>query len=477
MKRLRNKKGLLEALVVIGLILLIPLFFTMRTTAEQNTAPNTPAPPLPTVAVNAPAPKQPPACTFPLAQTTTDETPPENYTFSEPQAVAMSPSSSNYLNLYQWLPDNQRVLIGQESNTDHSQSIDVLNSQTGEIQNYGNRVHAFTAPPVWVQGLNAVVYPNTFSTDPIIRANANGIPNIPPSSNYRRQLWVNRGNLADVQPIEDAQVTVANDRLSTVGSLFTATVNPDGSQIVYMDDASGHLQVRKITQGLLEVAPAPSFDRTNWDYRRPGHMNYRPVSFQMTWRPNSNQIFLYNDTGYTLLLDVQSGQICEPNLFGTENPNDWRKSWAMLAHWSPNGRYLAVVRTKGPFPLDFSDLIVLDTATGNLYQTDATKFSPSDLDVQGKHYISDVAWAPDNRHLVAIRYVNPVRGNSIPAGTDRLFLLDFLTGKAVQISSAELGPNFDGTSKLLWSNDGSQLIVQCPISGLCLLSVQKGIQP
>ncbi len=53
MKKTRNTKGTLETLLVIGLILIIPLFFVIRTAAVQNTAPNTPAPSLPTVA-NAP---------------------------------------------------------------------------------------------------------------------------------------------------------------------------------------------------------------------------------------------------------------------------------------------------------------------------------------------------------------------------------------------------------------------------------------
>jgi dipeptidyl aminopeptidase/acylaminoacyl peptidase len=147
----------------------------------------------------------------------------------------------------------------------------------------------------------------------------------------------------------------------------------------------------------------------------------------------------------------------------------------MLVHWSLNGHYLAVVRTKGPFPLEFSDLIVLDTATGNIYQTDVTKFGSSDLDVQGRHYISDVAWAPDNQHLAVIGQSTPFSGNST-SDIDRLFLLDFLTGKVVQVSSKELGTNFDIKTALLWSNDGSQLLVKCS-GGLCLLSVQKNTQP
>ena len=50
MKKTRKLNGTLETLLVIGLILIIPLFFVIRTAAVQNAAPNTPVPSLPTAA-------------------------------------------------------------------------------------------------------------------------------------------------------------------------------------------------------------------------------------------------------------------------------------------------------------------------------------------------------------------------------------------------------------------------------------------
>jgi hypothetical protein len=97
----RKIKGILETLLIVGLILIIPLFFVMRSAAEQNAAPNTPVP-LPPTAANAPEdgnamkPKQPPACTFPLAETTTEESMPEEYTFSEPQVVLTAAEGNIY---------------------------------------------------------------------------------------------------------------------------------------------------------------------------------------------------------------------------------------------------------------------------------------------------------------------------------------------------------------------------------------------
>ena len=489
-------KFILGGLLVIGLILVVSWFAATQIRAGQLTnnvatpystlasqtakgttaSQSTMAPQVPIVTTA----KEPPACTFPLAQSSTMGSVPENYAFSNPKLVLPNTSTGG-LYLYQWLPDNQRILVGSESATpsDTGQSIELFNPQTGDTKIVGSRPSFYPEPPVWVASLNAVVYPNTVSLSPAT-FDSNGMAIVPPSSDYRRQLWISRGNQANAQPVENAQVTVSNDHRSRVGSAFTVAVNSDGSQIAYFDETGTQLQVRKALQGSLGNAQSSTFDATRWDYRRPANTNL-PMALQVAWRPNSTQLFLYSSIqtgGYTFLLDIQSGQICELNLFGKDDPNDSRKSWAMSAHWSPNGQYLAVIRTKGPPIIDFSDLIVLDAQTGKLYQTDATKLTPSGVNSQGNHYISDIAWAPDNIHLAAIGRVDyPTSGGNSMQVVDRLFLLNFLTGQSVQVSSAEIGPNIgNNQTQLLWSVDGSQLMAQCP-KGLCLLSVQKSIQP
>jgi Tol biopolymer transport system component len=382
--------------------------------------------------------KEPPACSFPLAQTRIMVSQSETYTFSKPQVVL---TVKQPIHVYQWLPDNQRALIGEETNP--GESVAIFNTQTGKIQVFGSRGSASDGPPAWVTSLNAVIYPRTAVTG--------------------SQLMISRGDPANIQLLDELKSTSNTPR-------FFAGVKPDGSQLIYLGGSDKQLHNRNISQGALGAVQSHPFDISQWTYRNPA-----PV-FRMAWRPGSTQVFLYsNEFGnYTFLLDVNTGQVCELNLFGKEDPNDWRKSWVMTGHWSPNGRFLAVVRTKGGLPIDFSDLLVLDTVTGKLYQTDATKFGPSDLDPQGKHFISDVAWAPDNQHLAVIGRVDPSSGGKSTSAIDKLFLLDLLTGKSVQVSSAELGPNIE--TNLLWSSDGSKLIAKCP-SGLCLLSVQKSVQP
>ncbi|MBK9925696.1 MAG: hypothetical protein IPP66_10425 [Anaerolineales bacterium] len=154
----QQHRKVLVALLVIGLILIIPLFFAFRTKAKTPAMPNTAVPVLPTIAnvpedANTLKPKQPPACAFPLAKIKTEESTPEEYVFSEPRVVLTAPQGNTY-NLAEWLPDNQQVLITEDlGNVDvgndkpNQQSISLYNPETGET-----KIIAFRgirgAPPV-----------------------------------------------------------------------------------------------------------------------------------------------------------------------------------------------------------------------------------------------------------------------------------------------------------------------------------------
>jgi len=79
-----------------------------------------------------------------------------------------------------------------------------------------------------------------------------------------------------------------------------------------------------------------------------------------------------------------------------------------VARWSPDGRYLAAARVHGPVGgASSSDLAVLDTVTGVLYTMTVT---PPEM--EGQHYVNDIAWAPDSRHLAVIGavYASPGSG-------------------------------------------------------------------
>jgi hypothetical protein len=129
----KNKKILL---LVFAAILLIPLVIVIWSQAGKpasaNTSPvpgssvpptrmvvnpavatATPTLVLPTAAPGVANGKEPPPCTFPLAQITAAASAPANYTFSEPKVMLTAPKG-NYYHIIQWLPDNQQVLITED---------------------------------------------------------------------------------------------------------------------------------------------------------------------------------------------------------------------------------------------------------------------------------------------------------------------------------------------------------------------------
>jgi Tol biopolymer transport system component len=403
-----------------------------------------------------PTGKRPPQCTFPLAQTTMAESTPEKYTFSEPKIVLTAEAT---IGLVEWLPDNQWVLITQDFRGNTLQNIELFNPRTGILQLYAKR-NKIDQSPIWVNRLNAVLYQDI----KVLKVNKNNGTDRP-SVEFRRQLWISRGDPQNAQLIEDAFLT------GNFLSYFSVGIEPEGEQIIYYTHNNQRLSKRN---GTFEIQQSIYLDISQWEYRLMG--SGMPIFYKMAWRPNSSQVFLYSlgeAGGYTFLLDTDTGQICEINLGNTGSEN----AWADMARWSPDGKYLAVIRTWGSRPVDSSDLAVLDTTTGKLY---IVRIVPST--VEGLYFVNDVAWAPDSYHLAAIAQVlvqDPTLHTYYKIS--HLYLVDFLSNQIIQISSPsneQLGSGL-GSTNLIWSSNGSQLLVKCPttqVDRLCLLSVQRAAQ-
>lgn len=464
-----------SAKVLINLILLIVLcagFVACGTTQPEQTVTSIPiTSPSPYVAVSPPAPigtpiiimapsqvaqptaapvgVPPPACTFPLAQITTVESTPENYTFSEPRIVLTAPKGNLY-SIVEWLPDNQLVLITERlfNNTLNSendkQSIMLYSLETNKSNVYAVR-HYLEDPPAWQEGANAVVYPNM---------NFLGFDQNTHALKFTRQVWVSDGEPNTAQMLADNLPQ------------FPISTKPDGSETLYFSDK----QISKLDDSLKEL-PSTPFDRTQWDYATNQRSNV-PLSFVMTWQPGTSLVFLYSDGGrggggYTYILNSDTGQVCELKFGG----------WAFVAHWSSDGRYLAIARAQENFPINFSDLTVLDSLTGNLYTTGVVP-----QETKGKHYVVDFVWAPDNHHLLAIGKVPPFQ---LPSQADinnelrGLYLVDFISGQSVRLLPTDSFYADWFKSNLAWSLDGSKLLIRCPavVDQICLIAVHKTSQP
>lgn len=452
----RKRNVILATLLIIGLILVISLFFVMKNMANPQAAQNTPAPVMPTTASapeegNALQPKQPPTCIFPLAQIPNTEIAPEEYTFSEPQVVLTAPEG-NPLDVVQWLPDNRQVLVTEELDNqwksgdpnDIQESISLYNPETGESKLYaiGSRTGEH---PIWLPELNGVVYSSvTFS-------------NINPKDGAletHRKLWVSYGDPNTVQLLAD------NLQLPFV-------TRPDESELMYLSNK----QISKLDKTLKKSSPSVSFDPDQWDYAK-SRRNKNPVNYAMVWQPGTSLVFLYSGAGnvgpnggYTFIWDTATGHVCELNFGG----------WAWSAHWSSDGRYLAITGSTSYTDTDTSSgVAILDSMTGNLRTVGATL-----PDADGEHYVIDFTWTPDNLHLLILQNVpSNYDLNRRETYHDDLYLVDLTSDQ-----STHLFPefkSFGGLNNFVWSPDGSKLLVRCPLSSAvlvtdryCLISVQS----
>jgi Tol biopolymer transport system component len=116
---------------------------------------------------------------------------------------------------------------------------------------------------------------------------------------------------------------------------------------------------------------------------------------------------------------------------------------------------------------------VLDVVTGNLYTVNVTS-----QQVEGKHFVDDFAWAPDNRHLLAIGSFFPY-ANQSDDEQSRLYLVDFISGQSDDILPTYTFYASPSKGNLAWSPDGSKLLVRCPTAAderICFITVQKNGQ-
>jgi Tol biopolymer transport system component len=163
---------------------------------------------------------------------------------------------------------------------------------------------------------------------------------------------------------------------------------------------------------------------------------------------------------YTYILDTDSRRLCSLN-FGR-----WARG---TAHWSRNGRYLAIIRAQGRIPIQSSDVAMLDTATGHYYM-----FRTTDLEIK-EGFVQDISWSPDNRHLLF--NVKTAYSQSTYTYSGALYIGDFISGQTVRVlPSFQLNISADEKPNLAWSPDGSKLLMNCSTTEgskrVCLIHVQ-----
>jgi Tol biopolymer transport system component len=259
-----------------------------------------------------------------------------------------------------------------------------------------------------------------------------------------RQIWVSYGKPGTARILAD-----------NLPQLYIA-FKPDSGEILYLADE----KIFKL-DNILKNLPPVDFDPTQWNYATP-YKDDVYVQHEMAWQPNTSLIFLFSHDywgrgGYTFILNADTGQVCELDFGG----------WATEAHWSSNGRYLAIGRATKFHP---TDLALLDTITGKL-----TTLNNAPKNEYGQRYLNGFTWAPDNRHLVAIGGVLAPKIGQDNHNVQGLFLIDIDSVQSKMITFAE---NFytNSPQSMIWSPNGSKLVFRCPtkeVDRLCFISVRK----
>lgn len=449
MKRILNiVGGLLGLLVLTGLAVVFALTFgglrreaqpasqAFQSPIEIPTLPPYPPPATPTLP-GPPAVPVPP-CTFVGRPTPTEPGfPLEAYQFSEPKIVLTHPAA---IGIAGWLPDGQQLLITRDVPGTNRNTIDVMDTHTGELRTYAER-EGSSGKPVWLPALKAIAYLT------LVAEKGEEQP-----IRYHPELWISYGNPQQAERLtSDVRRALA--------------VDPDGKRLWYFSRSEPDrpqildVETRRIQAAPLDLAPLR--------YLKPGlewAMQDRSPEFKMAWRLDGSQVVFYSQF-WTFLVDVKTGQVCELHL-GEYNPEAMDiPPWPLDAQWSPDGRYVAFITTDGlSLPLRRTELTILDMETG-----ERRALSPGPDIEPGRHYVTDMAWAPNGQVLAILATVEYRDG----ATWEGLFLVEDATGQSKRLVPHIVFPAGDTGWNLAWSPNGSSLAVTCLYGPLCLIEVTQ----
>ena len=435
--------GLLGLLVLVGLAVVLamtldqlqegaqPGFQAFQSPLETPTLPPYPPPATPTV-----VPMPVPPCLFAGQPVPAEPGPPfEAYRFSEPRVVLTHPSA---IGIAGWLPDGQQLLITRDIPDTNRSSIDLFNVRTGELNTYAER-DGSSGKPVWLPALRAVAY--------ITLVAEKGQE---PSIVYHPELWISYGNPQQVERLtSDIRGALA--------------VEPGGKRLWYFSRSEPDRP--QVFDGESRVIQTVPWNVAAWKYPKPElewAIRYRSPQFTMVWHPDGTRVVLYSQF-WTFLLDVKTTQVCELTL-GEYNPEAMDiPPWPLEAQWSPDGRYLAFITT-GDLDLPFgrTELTILDMETG-----ERRMLSPGPDIEPGRHYVTDMAWAPNSQMLSVLATVEYRDGTT----REGLYLVEATTGQNKHLLPHMVFPAGNFGWNLAWSLNGDSLAVTCLYGPLCLIEV------
>lgn len=335
----------------------------------------------------------------------------DDYVFGKPEVVLTHKTA---IGIAGWLPDSERLLITRDIPAATSrQTIETFNVRTGESVVYAER-HTLAAKPVWLQSRQAVAYGDFRPSELVI--------SFGPGKKTR---------IASDLYSEYIAADTSGERLA----FFTEPLQKHLSLFYTDQEKRQATSLALPSQGLYKIA----------------------------WRPGTDHLALYSNAGL-FLTDLATGQVERVDLGSSRSGGEL---WPLVARWSPNGRYLAIVTTAGDFPLKFSDLTIMDIETETRHHLDLAT-----------SYLYDVTWLSNNQSLVALGQIGLQNGRPLMG----LFLVDVNSGKSRRMLSKHV---FGGGATEGWllaaSPKEDTIAIKCPVwleeeptiaqDRLCLISI------
>ncbi|MCB0208808.1 MAG: hypothetical protein KDJ52_05750 [Anaerolineae bacterium] len=332
------------------------------------------------------------------------------FVFSAPKVIF---SREAPIDLIEWLPDNQRLLV--HITIPIKQSIETVDTTTGQTEVYADNLQS-ASQVHWVASENAVVYTD-YKMQEFSGVDQFGV-------------WLSRGKGEPDQLLletEYAELLRAKENIQKLSSEVARALN---------------------------VYDFP-FDPEQWRYNKYPEDNYylqswSAIKFASSVSPDGSKAVFYG-VPWLYLVDLKTNQPCEVDLGQTYN-SEQGPLRVFNALWSPDGKLLALQTAVGyrEENLRFNELVILNTVTGKLYRPEIKL-----------GYILDIRWFPDSRYLVVMGQSTEIEQ---PQLNQLIGVVDSLTQQSrLILSDHTFTQGSQAGFQLALSPTGKDLAINCPI--------------
>jgi hypothetical protein len=318
------------------------------------------------------------------------------FVFKPPQEVPNTQYPDGF-DIVDWLPDSSEEVLLHGART-----LETVNISNGTVKRYAQvKAPGNIFQPIWLREVQGVVY---LSSD---------------AQTDKTDLWLGQ----------------AGGKTEILLSDVDAPLIPlqKGLGVIIYDKKGKAL--KSISPDKQNLKPAPQSATLPFPQKEAGKL------LNTAYQPEEDWGAYYNYYEFWLV-NSMTGEVRPIDLGGDE----FAPLWAMEAKWSPDGQKLALIVTQGPPSIHFSDLYILEWPAGTLRKIEDT-FT----------YVTDIAWAPDSKHLLLEAVIDQKDGMDVNA----LYITDVSTPSdslPVPIPIEGLGSNFGGG--LSWSTDGQAVLVK-----------------